>query len=66
MLEVLYMQEMGCIRYGGINLDVIKTIDGWQDTLDIVDAPGWLRARARTAGMPIPTAISPKRDEGLT
>jgi hypothetical protein len=53
MLEVLYGQELGCIRYGGRDLGVIKTIDGWHDTLEIVDAPGWIRAMARAFGREI-------------
>ncbi len=50
MLEVLYVQELGCIRYGGRDLDVIETIRARRDSLKVVDAPWWLRLLARVKG----------------
>jgi hypothetical protein len=47
MLEALYVQELGCIRYGGRSLDVIETIRCRGDTLKIVDASWWRRLLAR-------------------
>jgi hypothetical protein len=57
------MQEVACVRYGGSDLEMINTLDGSHDTLDIIDAPDWFRARARAVGEPIPTEVSPRRDE---
>lgn len=50
MFEVLYMQELGCIRYGGRDLNVIETIRSRRDSLRVIDAPWWLRLLARVRG----------------
>lgn len=54
MLEVLYSQELGCIRYAGKNLDILKTIHSWGDTFGIVDTPRWVQLLARIIGRKIP------------
>jgi len=56
MLSVLHIQELGCIRYAGRDPNVLETIRIWRD-LPIIDAPWWVRLRARFIGR----SVDPKK-----